>query len=105
MKFRVFRTKTFEMEFYKLPKSEQHQIDKIEKSLSESPFSGKPLGLVFFREKRLNGRRIYFLVYENFVVILMAGISDKKTQQSTIDAIKQNLDKYYETIKENMSKL
>ena len=105
MKFKVYRTKTFDKEFDKLPKSEQERIRRFESSLSERPFSGQPLGMVFFREKRLNGRRIYFLIYEDFIIILMAAISDKKTQQATIDAIKNNLEKYHTMIKNALKNL
>lgn len=62
MRFKVFRTKTFEKEFEKLPKKEQQEICEFEIKLSENPFLGKPLGLVFFREKKLNSRRVYYLV-------------------------------------------
>ena len=105
MKFKVFRTKTFEKEFDNLPKTEQTKIEKLEEVLSENPFVGKPLGFVFLREKRLNGRRVYYLIYENFVVVLMVTISDKKAQQATIDSIKKKLDEYHEIIKETLKKL
>jgi putative component of toxin-antitoxin plasmid stabilization module len=105
MKFKVFRTTTFEKEFGKLPKIEQERIDRLEKNLSENPFVGKPLGFTFIREKRLNGRRIYYLVYEQFVVILMVAISTKKTQQATIDAVKYKLEEYNDMVKETLKKL
>ena len=105
MKFKVFRTKTFDKEFDKLPKTEQKEVENFEKNLSENPFVGKPLGLIFLREKKLNGRRIYYLIYEDFVVVLMVAISDKKTQQATIDAIKDKLDQYAKIIKERLKKL
>lgn len=105
MKFKVFRTKTFEKELDRLPKNEKIIVETFEKSLSENPFMGKPLGFVFFREKRLNGRRVYYLIYEDFVVILMVAISDKKTQQATIDSIKEKLDEYYEKVKETLKQL
>lgn len=105
MKFKVFRTKTFEKEFEKLPKAEQKEIEKFEEKLPENPFLGKPLGFVFFREKRLNARRIYYLVYGEFVIVLMVAISDKKTQQATIDAIREKMDEYYKTVGESLKKL
>jgi mRNA-degrading endonuclease RelE of RelBE toxin-antitoxin system len=105
MKFKVFRTKTFDKEFDKLPKTEQKEVENFEKKLSENPFVGKPLGLIFLREKKLDGRRIYYLIYDDFVVVLMVAISDKKTQQPTIDSIKEKLDEYYEMVKETLKKL
>ena len=105
MKFKVFRTKTFDKEFDKLPKSEQREIERFEKKLVENPFVGKPLGLVFFREKKLNGRRVYYLIYEDIVIVLMVAISDKKTQQATIDAIKEKLEEYHKNIKDTLKKI
>jgi mRNA-degrading endonuclease RelE of RelBE toxin-antitoxin system len=105
MEFKVFRTNTFDKEFDKLPKSEQVEVEKFEKKLVENPFLGKPWGLVFFREKKLNGRRIYYLIYESIVIVVMVAISDKKAQQATIDAIKDKLDGYYELVKETLKKI
>ncbi len=60
---------------------------------------------VFFREKKLNGRRVYYLVYEEFVVVLMVCISNKKSQQAKIDYIKARLPEYYGMIKEGLTRL
>ena len=100
MKFRVYRTERFEKEFHKLPNAEKREIGKFEEKLSENPFLGKPLGYPFFREKKLNNRRVYYLVYENFVVVLIVAIGDKKTQQATIEDIKRRLDDYQQVIKD-----
>ena len=105
MQFKVFRTSTFEKEFSKLLKTEQTVIDKFEKKLVESPHLGKPLGYIFFREMKLNSHRIYYLVYEEFVIVLMVAVSDKKTQQATIDDIKQRLDQYYAFVRDTLRKL
>lgn len=105
MLFKVFRTPTFEKEFSKLPKPEKAAIEKFEKKLVENPYLGKPLGYVFFREKKLNGTRIYYLVYEDFVMVLMAAVSDKKTQRATIDAIKERLDQYYAYVRDALRKI
>ena len=105
MKYQIFRTKTFDKEFEKLPSFEKREIQNFEIKLSENPFVGKPLGLVFFREKKLNGRRVYYLIYEKFVIVLMVAISDKKTQQPTIEAIKNKLNEYYDLVKNYLDKI
>jgi mRNA-degrading endonuclease RelE of RelBE toxin-antitoxin system len=105
MKYQIFRTKTFDKEFEKLSSFERKEIQNFENKLIENPFVGKPLGLIFFREKKLNGRRVYYLIYEEFVVILMVAISDKKTQQPTIDAIKNRLSEYYDLVKNSLDKI
>lgn len=99
MVYKVFRTSTFQKEFDRLSSFEKRRIHDIEKKLSENPFVGKPLGRPFLREKRLNAKRILYLVHKDFVVVLMVAISTKKLQQSTIDFIMTNLDSYAESIK------
>lgn len=104
MRFKVYRTNTFEEEFRSLSKSEQGRVKNFEAKLSENPFVGRPLSYEFFREKRLNGKRVYYLIYEEFIIVLMTAVSDKKTQQATIDAIIDKLDEYRNSIKETLDK-
>lgn len=61
---------------------------------------GDPLKYPFFREKKVGGKRVYFLIYSDIRAVLMVGISDKKEQQETIDDIKGRLEEYHEVIKE-----
>lgn len=49
---------------------------------------GKKLTYDFLREKKIGGKRIYYLVYEDISLILLVSASDKKMQQATIDEIK-----------------
>ena len=92
--FRAFRSDWYDKKFDKLSKQEQERIKKFEQDLKQNPYQGKPLGYDFFREKKFNGKRMYFLVYESHQVIFLITISDKKTQQQVIDVIKANLDVY-----------
>ena len=70
-----------------LPKDYQEQIKKIIRQLKETHNVGKPLGYPFFREKKIGKYGVYFLVYEDIDTVLLITISDKKTQQGTIDNI------------------
>ncbi len=97
--YRVYRTETFDKKIRKLSAEEQKRIENIEQQLKENPFVGKPLGYRFFREKKVGGKRIYYLVYDDLKVVLLVAVSDKKTQQATIDMIKENMPVYYEAIK------
>ena len=76
--FRVFRTDWYEKKLKRLSAKEQERIKHIEQELKKSPYDGKPLGYDFFREKKFNGKRIYFLVYESHKTIFLITISDKK---------------------------
>jgi len=81
-------------------KSEQDGAVKFEQSLKEQPFSGKPLGYKFFREKKFGNKRILFLIYEEYKSVFLITITDKKAQQQEIDLIKTNLDIYKNELKE-----
>mgnify|MGYP001588621080 CR=1 FL=1 len=64
-KYRVFRTTEFEADFEKLELFNKKRIEGFLDQLLESAlFVGKPLGFKWFREKKFNGNRMYFLVYE-----------------------------------------
>ncbi len=102
--YRVYRTETFDKLVKKLSKEEQKQITRIENQLKANPFVGKPLGHRFFREKKIAGKRIYYLIYKDMVLVLLVGLSDKKTQQATITEIKDKLPEYYMAIKEILKK-
>ena len=69
--FRIFTTKEFDEDFDKIDESDKQRIRKIFEQLKEQgDYVGKPLGLPFFKEKRFGEKRLYFLVYEKFMVIL-----------------------------------
>ncbi len=101
IKYSIFRTARFDKELMKtFSKVEIEEIEEVEKKqLTVNPYIGDPLGYRFFREKKLKGKRIYFLIYDDMLAVLMVAISDKKTQQATIDEIKNHLKEYYSTIK------
>ena len=92
--FRVFRSDWYDNKFSKLDKPEQEIVSRFEQRLKKEPFSGKPLGYEFFREKKFDGKRVLFLVYEKHESAFMITITDKKAQQHEIDLIKKNLDTY-----------
>ena len=103
--FRVFRSQHYKEKLYNLDKSEQDRVMKFEQNLKEQPFSGKPLGYKFFREKKFNGKRVLFLVYEEHKSVFLVTITDKKAQQHEIDLIKTNLDVYKRELKEILAGL
>ena len=99
--FKVYRANEFTRLLDKLlTKSERDRIENIEDEISEKGFTGRPLGFNFLREKRINGKRAYFLVYEEFEAVLMVSISDKKAQQETIEKIKEYLPEFKRLIQE-----
>ncbi|MBT5424122.1 type II toxin-antitoxin system RelE/ParE family toxin [archaeon] len=87
------QTELFEKKFLKLiPKNLQEEVKNQIKKLTNNPYNSKPLGYKFFREKKIKKWRIYFLIYEDKLVVYFIDISDKKLQQYTIDKIKSDFD-------------
>ena len=94
--WRIFKTAEFDSDFERLDESERIRVKKVLNQIIEKGNEiGKPLsGLRFFKEKKLNGKRLYFLVYLDFKTILILGISTKKAQQRTINEILVKLSEY-----------
>ena len=93
--YRVFKTGEFDRDFEGLEKAEKNRVEKFLGQLAQKGGAvGKPLSVPFFREKKFDGKRLYFLVYENVLVVLAVAISNKKAQQVTINAILARLAHY-----------
>ncbi len=76
------------------------RIDSICEELKINPFVGKPLGYSFLREKKYEDKRIYYLIYEEIKVVLLVSVSNKKTQQETIETIKDSFEEFKKVAKE-----
>ena len=103
--FRVFRTEWYEKKYSKLEKSEQKRVAEFEQQLKQEPYNGKPLGYAFFREKKFEGKRLLFLVYEQHQAVFLITITDKKAQQEDIDLIKTHLGIYKEMLEKLLGPL
>ena len=101
--YRILTTKEFDKDFEKLDKSLQIQIEKAITQLETNPFTGKPLGYNFFREKKVKNYRIYYLIYEENVIVFVVAISSKKDQQEAIDKIRNLIPFYREEIKRKLN--
>jgi len=92
--YEVYTIESFDKKFSKLSYEEQRRIENIYKQLRENPYVGDQLRYKFLREKRLDEKRIYYLVYDDLNAVLIVGISDKKTQKETINQIVNFFDDY-----------
>lgn len=100
---RVLSTKEFDTVERLLPEDYKKRIEDIIKELKQNWDIGKSLGLPFFREKKMDKYRVYFLIYEDIDTVLLITISDKNAQQETIDRIKEQLGFYRQLIRKNLS--
>lgn len=91
--YRVFTAESFEKDLEKHPHLKERVVN-IKFQLIKNPYVGKPLSYKWFREKKLNGHRIYYLIYEDLKSVYVIALSDKKDQQKTINTIKLFLHKY-----------
>lgn len=96
MVYAVYVTDSFEREINKLPKYNQEIIRKIFLQLKNNPYAGDQIRYKFFREKRIKEKRIYYLVYDDLRLVLIVAISDKKTQEETINKIVEYFKEYRE---------
>ena len=103
-KYKIYHSQRFKKELLKLDRNFQDRVDKIEVELVENPYSGKPLGVKWFREKRYEKYRIYYLIYDDLKSVFMVGISDKKDQQKTINTIRLLLDFFKQELKNLVDK-
>ena len=101
--YKIFTTKEFDKIFDKLDTSIKKQVDKEIGQLENNPYVGKPLGYKFFREKKVKNYRVYYLVYEEYIVVFIITISTKKDQQDAINMIKGLIPFYREEIKKRVN--
>jgi hypothetical protein len=102
--YTIIFTDLFEKRFSKIiPFNLQEQTRERIKKLSLNPFVGKPLKYEFIRELKVEKFRVYFVVFEKEVIVMLADVSDKKHQQQVIDSIYENRDIFYKFIK-NLNK-
>jgi mRNA-degrading endonuclease RelE of RelBE toxin-antitoxin system len=98
MIYSVYTTESFDNEILKF-KINEERIKKIFLQLKENPHVGDQLKYKNLREKRINEKRIYYLVYDDLKSVLLVAVSDKKNQQATINHIIDYFDEYKEYLK------
>ena len=104
MNYKVYKIERFKKEENKLSQEDRDRIDNIIRQLKENPYVGNQLQIRALREKRLKEKRMYYLVFDDLEAVLIIGISDKKTQQATIDEILKLIDDYRDYLKKLLGK-
>lgn len=101
--YKIYTTRKFDEDFEKLDKSLKDQIQKEIDQLEINPYVGNPLGYKFFREKKVKNYRFYYLIYEEYVVVFVIALIDKKEQQKVINQIRYLIPFYKEEIKKKLN--
>ena len=102
--FKVFVTQTFHSKLSKQDKRFKAWVEKVFDQLAVNPFAGKPLGAKWFREKRFENFRVYFLVFEEKKSVYVVNLSSKKDQQRIINSIWLLLDTYKKELEDLLAK-
>ncbi len=90
--YQIIQTENFNKIFNKLiPKNLKSRIKKQILKITKNPKIGKPLSYEFLKELKIDKFRIYYSIYEEMVIILLIGISDKRLQKKTITSIKKSV--------------
>lgn len=90
MAYRIKETNEFSKKFNKLPNNIKLRFEKQFKKIKKRPYNlGKPLGYKWLRELKNKKFRIYYVIYESNIIILLVGLSTKKDQQEKINIIKK----------------
>ncbi len=90
--FELKETKAFAKSFQKLPDELKERFVRQLRKVKVNPFGlGKTLGYRWFRELKQGKFRLYYLIYEKEIVILVVEVSDKKQQAEIIKSTLNNL--------------
>ncbi len=103
MAYKIYTTEEFDRAFGRLDPELRRQIKKEINQLEINPYAGKPLGYSFFREKKVKNYRVYYLIYENYLVVFVITLSSKKEQQKAINTIKNLIPFYREEIRKRLN--
>ena len=106
MSYHLIQTDTYKEDYAYSDIQNQQRATRFCDQLELNPLQvGKPLGFKWFREKKFNGNRLYYLVYEEWQAVLLVGMSTKKDQSNTISKIRSMIPEYhtfvYSYLKEN----
>lgn len=94
----VLETEPFSEVCAALEKKEQEWIEKIKTQLAGNLNVGKPLRYDWFREKKLDNKRLYFIINENTKKAILLAFGPKKDQQRIINHIIINKERYLKLI-------
>lgn len=98
MEYEIYETETFSRIFDTLTGKERNWIRKMKLQLKVNPKAGKPLGFEWFREKKFENKRLYFVISLKKPRILLVSFASKKEQQKIIAYVTLHKEEYVEFI-------
>jgi len=77
--------------------NQTNRLENLKKKLETNPYAGKRLARNLF-EKKWGPFRVYYVVAEKFMVVILVDYSSKKDQQAAINNILYKLDDIIEDV-------
>ncbi|MFH0714793.1 MAG: hypothetical protein V1847_03990 [Candidatus Diapherotrites archaeon] len=90
--FKVLETAMFLKIISGLDLREGEWVEKMKTQLSENPFAGKPLRFDWFREKKFEDKRLYYLVSRTNKTVILFSFGNKKGQRKFLHEAFSNKD-------------
>lgn len=90
----VFETEMFSKVYGSLEQREKEWVDKMKDQLAESLDVGKILKYDWFREKKYENKRLYYIINRKSKKALLVAFGSKKEQQLIIAHILLNQESY-----------
>ncbi len=102
MKYKVILSEYLESKLKKSKFSQWHRLEKLKIKLKSNPYAGKRLGYNLF-EKKWGPFRIYYIILEDLLIVILVDYTHKKEQQATIDYILSNWSEITEKLRKKYS--
>ncbi len=94
----IYESETFTKIKETCEKKEQEWIEKMKDQLKDNLNVGKPLRYSWFREKKFENKRLFYVMNEKTNKAVLLAFGEKKGQQKIIDHIIQNKERYLKLI-------
>jgi len=94
MAYEIYETETFTKIFDSITEKERDWIRKMKGQLKLNPKAGKALHFDWFREKKFENKRLYFIVSMKKPRVLLVSYASKKEQQNIIDYVVLHKDEF-----------
>ena len=102
MRYRIFTTTSLDRKLRKMGFSQWHRLEKLKRKLETDPFTGKRLGKDLF-EKKWGPFRIYYIIFEDILMVVLVEFGNKKEQRRAIYYILANWDQTIQELRKSFS--
>lgn len=101
-KFKVIITDTLKEKLFKIKFQDWKRLDNLKRKLETNPFAGKRLAYSLF-EKKWGSFRIYYIILEKILLVIIIDYTHKKEQRTAINYIIENWDEILEELAQKYS--